>query len=163
MKHFSIVPPLNGCPGAITVQVTAQYADCVVAMNAGYFDVPTGGCLGHLVTNGNQIKTADVPSFSSFGITQDGYYVTGHLDDDLAGLQFAQLVSGMGWMVRNGTAYAAKDNIGFLATYARAPRTAIGHDALGNLLIATADGNEFMQLGNGTITQRLIVTRIDSS
>ena len=51
------------------------------------------------------------------------------------GLKFTQLLSGFGWLVRNGTVQT--DDMTSVA-----PRTAIGTDAKGRLLLFEADGVE---------------------
>lgn len=103
---------------------------CHAVTNGGFFNVTTGECFGHVVTNNQIIQT--VPDASphhstSFGIRNDGMFVMGYISEsdiyafrnksnssrhgdadaeiDLNTSHFDTLISGLGWLVRYGNSY----------------------------------------------------------
>ncbi|KAJ9453641.1 SPBc2 prophage-derived uncharacterized protein YomE [Diplonema papillatum] len=155
--HFSVLPPLNGCGhGAFTPDQSAR-GRCLVATNAGFFDTktPRKTCHGTLVSEGVVENESDEMNVS-FGVTEDGDIVVGYLTEgEKKKKKFRQLVNGVVWLVRNGTAYVADslrnetmetqesgcdsvDNCYFRSV--KAPRLSVGHDAYGRILILAMDG-----------------------
>ena len=157
---------------------------CRVAVNAGFFrrqwtvvtNVTTNttaqrlcgtqpglpcSCLGNLVSQGRVVRNTTLQN-ANFGI-RSGSFVTGYLSEEdvvSAEAPFQELMTGVLWLVRNGTSYvdtaARVENANtqgtseelqdpdtpytntFIDTFAA--RTAIGHDAEGRLMILQIDG-----------------------
>ena len=78
---------------------------------------------------------------TNFGVLSNGSYVMGELTtDDVDSMGFEELVTGFGWLLREGVVQVG-------AGGEIAPRTAIGSDVNGRLLIFEADGEETTYLG----------------
>ena len=160
------------------------FPGCRVAINAGFFkrhwtvvtntttnataqklcgSQPNFPCssLGNLVSQGRVVRNTTLQN-ANFGI-RNGSFVTGYLsEEDVLDAEnpFQELVTGVVWLVRNGTSYvdtaARVENANtqgtseelqdpdtpytntFIDTFAA--RTAIGHDAEGRLMILQIDG-----------------------
>ena len=141
-------------PIQATVKETAKVANCSVAMNAGYFGVHSGQCLGTLVVNGRVLQVSNNTPNAAFGIRKDGTLVTGYIpDEDILNTSnpFIHLVSGVVWLVRKGWSYIdesakaeASDNEGtgtmkqFIDVVSA--RTAIGHDKQGRVALVHIEG-----------------------
>ena len=157
---------------------------CRVAVNAGFFrrqwtvvknfttnetekklcgsqpDLPCS-CLGNLVSQGRVVRNTSLQN-ANFGI-RDGSFIIGYLsaDEVINGeTAFDELVTGVVWLVRNGSSYVDKAAVvenantqgtseqlqdpetpytnTFIDTFAA--RTAIGHDIEGRLMILQIDG-----------------------
>jgi exopolysaccharide biosynthesis protein len=79
---------------------------------------------------------------------QHGTFILGRLTpDDVTKLAPTQLLSGFGWLVRNGTAVID-------TTTEIAPRTAIGVDKDGRLMILEVDGIEHSTPAQGLTIQQ---------
>ena len=91
---------------------------CEVVTNAGFFNVSSGACLGDLVSAGSVVQTSDKHNVN-FGI-RGGQFVTGYVSsEEITGVvsgeseggtrdghvPFDTLVSGLGWLVREGEVY----------------------------------------------------------
>lgn len=76
-----------------------------------------------------------------------------HQDLTNSSLQFTQLLSGSGWLVRNGVSYIAKSAVieGLDSNFVteKAPRTCIGNFPNGTLAIFEVDGEEDIKTGVG--------------
>jgi exopolysaccharide biosynthesis protein len=151
MNHFGAFSSAIGCPGMIATSVTSKAFDCVVAMNAGYFNVNNGACHGNIISNGQTVQLQQTVNVN-FGITTAGDYVIGYLDQSqVISMKFLQIITGVGWLVKNGAVYInnsiniEKPNFGWI--WERAARTAIGHDVNGNLVLLQVDGNEELDQG----------------
>ena len=128
-----------------------HHRSCQIAVNAGFFNVSDGGCLGHLISD-SRIVQSTTRRNAIFGMTQSGFFVTGYSDADwIREAGFRQLVNGVIWLVRNSlsavqsaieTESAETQSTGSLADFAavRSARTAIGHDREGNLILVQIDG-----------------------
>ena len=162
---FSVLEP--GLPGGCkvrywstrrsTVSETAgsRKGGCRLAMNAGYFDVHSGRCLGNIVSDGRVVQTSDDEQNANFGIRQDGTITVGYIPDQEVlntSNPFRQLVSGVIWLVRNGSNFvnesmalecSSHEDTGQMKTFVNvvSARTAIGHDAEGRLVIAQVNCN----------------------
>lgn len=122
---------------------------CKVAVNAGYFKVSTGACLGNIVSDGRLVQTSGDEQNANFGIRQDGTIVVGYLPDSEirnSSNPFRQLVTGVVWLVRNGSSFvnesiqlecSTHEDTGKMAVFAKvlSARTAVGHDAQGRVVI----------------------------
>ena len=139
-----------------TVQETTKQRKngCHLAANAGYFNVHNGECLGNLVSSGRIVKSTDGIANANFGIREDGSIVVGYVsEDDIRNETnpFRQLVSGVIWLVRNGTNYVNEsmriecpdnEETGSMKTFVEvlSARSAIGHDDKGRLVLAHVEG-----------------------
>ena len=161
---FSVLEPSNkgGCKMSYfsatrsTVLETAKKREygCKLAANAGYFSMITGQCYGNIVSNGRIVQTSEDEQNANFGIREDGTIVVGYIPDKeiLNGsVPFRQLVTGVIWLVRNGTNYvnestklecSSHEDTGKIDTFVNvlSARTAIGHDAEGRLVMAQIQG-----------------------
>ena len=148
--YFSVLEPLGGCgSGLRTVGETAASHGCDAASNGGFFDMATGACLGNLVSYGRVVQA---PGFTNaaFGVDRSGRLVTGYIDGAavLAGA-FHQLVTGVVWLVRDSAPYVEQasyaENMTVQGTgdsfvTVRSARTAIGHNARGEVVLAIVNG-----------------------
>ncbi|XP_054476885.1 N-acetylglucosamine-1-phosphodiester alpha-N-acetylglucosaminidase-like [Anoplopoma fimbria] len=158
LRTVSVLEP--GGPGGCemnqraTVEETAAAAGCLYAQNAGFFNTKTGECLGNVMSDGRLVRDSGGVQNAQFGIRKDGSLVFGYLSQDDVLDQsnpFVQLVSGVIWMLRNGEVYinesleaecGATQETGELRTFVDvvSARTAVGHDAEGNLILFHIDG-----------------------
>lgn len=123
---------------------------CRLATNAGYFNVHSGRCLGNVVSDGKVVQTSNDEQNANFGIRQDGSIVVGYIPDQEilnSSNPFRQLVSGVIWLVRNGSSFvnesmqlecSSHEDTGRMETFVKviSARTAIGYDTQGRLVIA---------------------------
>eukprot|EP00943_MAST-04B_sp_MAST-4B-sp1_P002019 g2019.t1 len=145
---------------------------CKVAINAGFFlrhvkindttklcnsTLGNCDCLGNLVSDGKFIQTSKATN-ANFGV-RNGKFIIGYVNEDevLLNGNFDQLVSGVIWLVRNGTNFVLEaSNIetpetqqtsnhlmesndrSFVDTFAA--RSVVGYDKFGHLLIYQIDG-----------------------
>ena len=148
---------------------------CKVAINAGFFmrhvkingtsrlcnsTMGNCGCLGNLVSEGKYIQTSKAIN-ANFGV-RNGKFVIGYVNEDeilhnVKDEKFNQLVSGVIWLVRNGTNFVMESaNIetpetqqtskhlmennkqSFVDTFAA--RSVVGYNKYGELLIYQIDG-----------------------
>ncbi|XP_074052427.1 LOW QUALITY PROTEIN: N-acetylglucosamine-1-phosphodiester alpha-N-acetylglucosaminidase [Macrotis lagotis] len=158
LRSFSVLEP--GGPGGcaarrlVTVEETARAAGCVVAQNGGFFRVATGECLGNVVSNGRRVSSAGGLQNAQFGIRRDGTLVTGYLSEEEVldtKNPFVQLVSGVVWLLRNGSVYINESEetecdetqeTGSFSKFVNviSARTAVGHDREGRLVLFHVDG-----------------------
>ena len=116
----------------------------------------TGSCYGNLASDGRLIQTVELPN-ANFGIRADGTLVAGYLSQDDAASPvhpFAQLVSGVVWLVRDGVnyvqqsrsvEYAGVEETGSLDLFTAvlAARSAVGFDKDGVVYLVQVDGHTF--------------------
>ncbi|XP_028562241.2 N-acetylglucosamine-1-phosphodiester alpha-N-acetylglucosaminidase [Podarcis muralis] len=158
LRTFSVLEP--GGPGGCrkrsraTVEETARHGKCLVAQNGGYFNTKTGECLGNVVSDGHLIQSSGGIQNANFGIRKDGTLVFGYLsEEDVLAKDnpFVQLVSGVGWLLRDGEVYVNQsravecDETQETGTFDKfintvSARTAVGHDRQGQLVLAHFDG-----------------------
>jgi hypothetical protein len=144
LGYFQVMYPAlanHSCGGYLNTTQVAQQRGCLFATNGGPFvmNQPPGQptCLGYIVANGSLVLL-DSTNNANFGLTQRGDFVMGTLStDQVLDGQFVQLLSGFGWLLLNGTSMVPTSG-GEIA-----PRTAIGTDAAGRLLIFEADVRSF--------------------
>lgn len=166
----ALLQPPNGCgSGTIaTPQQSAEAAgeDCIVATNGGFFDPDVNSshaCLGSLISEGQWIAetTAQVPSFALRRQREPqrphagavdivvGYVNATHAHE----WDVLQLTTGLGWLVRRGESYIdtafrvenwtmQRTGSAWRFRQVKAPRLAIGHDAIGRVLVVAVDGDE---------------------
>ena len=139
-----------------TVGVTARTrkGGCKLAANAGFFVVVSGQCLGNVVSDGRIVRTTNNEQNANFGIREDGTIVVGYIPDEEVlntTNPFRQLVTGVVWLVRNGTNYVQEskrlecedhEGTGRMDTFVEvmSARSALGHDAQGRLVLAQIEG-----------------------
>jgi len=149
--RVSLALPPAGCGTREKVTVTSQAhrPRCKLAVNAGYFNVHNGACIGNVVSQKTIIQTVPLSQGNvNFGI-KNGIFHIGYLSpEEMPG--FDMLVSGVVWLVRNGKNYVEKGwkeaNITVQTSgdkYATnlASRTAVGWDKEGRLIVLQIDGS----------------------
>ena len=156
--HWHVYCP--GCSGVDSctgnrsdVSAQATQHNCTYATNGGPFGMLKPLCMGPMVSDGVIVanKTSD-PGTVCIGYGQEGgassssaSWFFGAIDDDeaVANLlpRMENLLCGFGWVAYNGVAepYHAGGLI--------APRTIIGIDGQGALVLAVVDGSEVMKTG----------------
>jgi len=155
MSHFSYEEPVGGCGrNRQRASVTAKNHSCVATTNAGFFDVNDGDCLGTLVINGKIFQNTGYQN-AMFGLTKAGDFVTGYLrTDEVVSMDFENLVAGVVWLVRDGKNYVQAslkvENMTVQATGTafatiQSARTALGHDADGNVVLFVVDGKSYQR------------------
>eukprot|EP00760_Papus_ankaliazontas_P034130 PhM_4_TR6999/c0_g1_i1/m.43242/K01125/NAGPA; N-acetylglucosamine-1-phosphodiester alpha-N-acetylglucosaminidase len=160
---LSIVPPHGGCSSIATLEATAAgYAQdapqrtCLVATNAAFFDTNASHpdrCIGGLVSDGAWSHAMPNGTHATFGIDDSGEIVVGYLNrTDVSRRRWRQLVQGSFWLVQDGLNYVGlaldREDLTFQSGAARwfanlkAPRSAIGVDRRGRVMLLVVDGNE---------------------
>jgi len=135
----------NGtCGGYELPSDRARSEKCLFATNGGPFIMgqpPTAAtCLGYAISNGVTGSNLST-NFCSFGLTKKNEFILGVLQpSDVQTLGFVELLTGFGWLVRDGVAQHSSDT-------QIAPRTAIGTDKQGRLLMLEVDGVEATKQG----------------
>jgi exopolysaccharide biosynthesis protein len=158
LQTFSILEPENvgGCNKSARAKVsdTAKQRNCVVATNAGYFRTKNGHCLGNIFSDGRKVLDAQGIQNVNFGIRKDGTIITGYLSEEMVldiENPFVQLVSGVVWLIRRGDVYVNQskkiecedlEETGSVDLFVNvvSGRTALGHDAQGNVVLVQVDG-----------------------
>ena len=138
---------LSAARSTVSATASRRLNGCVLAINAGYFSMTNGQCLGNIISDGRIVQTTEQQN-ANFGIRHDGTIVVGYISEEevLSG-SFRQLVSGVIWLVRNGTNYvnesmdlecASNQDTGKMSTFVNvlSARSAIGHDQHGRIVIA---------------------------
>jgi N-acetylglucosamine-1-phosphodiester alpha-N-acetylglucosaminidase len=147
--HFHLYPSPSGCPGKAMTTVNAKAHHCVIATNAGFFNVKTGDCIGYVVSDRKIILNPGT-KLSSFGLIGTGKaqrFVAGYLtQENVEKLGFSQLVTGALWLVRDGKSFVNESiKIEGISKYfceLKAPRLVIGHNKDGELMVIAVNGNE---------------------
>lgn len=150
---FSVLEPSNrgGCSDrkTNTVLQSSKQKDCFVAVNAGFYNEKTGECYGNVISDRLIVNTYNGKKSVSFGIKEDGEIVVGYFfNTDLYKNNFKQLISGIGWILRNGEDYVEesfheeKCNLNNIDEFfkSKSSRTFIGHDVSGFVHIIQVDG-----------------------
>lgn len=135
-----------------TVVNTASHRHCAVAMNAGFFRPSSGACLGVVISDRVLAQAGDNQQNPVFAITDDGHIRVGYINaDEFKNGGYRQAVSGVVWLVRNGTSFvnesavlesASHEETGSMEEFINvvSARTAIGHDADGNAMFVQIEG-----------------------
>ncbi|XP_076370928.1 N-acetylglucosamine-1-phosphodiester alpha-N-acetylglucosaminidase-like isoform X2 [Tachypleus tridentatus] len=158
LRTISILEPkqIGGCELKIrdTVVNSAKQKNCLVAINAGFFNTHTGACLGNLVSDGRKVQDSGGLQNTHFGITKNGSIFIGYLAEEEIQNgpgDFLQLVTGVGWILRNGysftnvSKYLECEDIEETGTVEKfinvlSARTVVGHDKEGRVVIVQIDG-----------------------
>ncbi|KAK3761077.1 hypothetical protein RRG08_022481 [Elysia crispata] len=145
----------HGMKRLVPVRETASQDECLLAINAGFFNTLTGACLGNIVSDGILVQSSGGIQNAHFGLTKDGYIFTGYPSKtDIETLNFTQLVGGVIWLVRDGinnvdhsiqSECPITQETGTMRTFAsaRSGRSALGHDAEGRVHFLAVDGKTF--------------------
>lgn len=144
-RAFSIALPPSGCTKHAATSTTAKLADCAYATNAGFFDFPPhAACEGNLVIGGAQAQFLE-PDRTNVAINAT-HALIGYSTKATVGASAApsSLVSGLGWLVRDGASYvkSAREFSPSSFFTEKAPRTGAGWRADGSGLLLTLDGIE---------------------
>lgn len=146
----SVELPPDGCVNHLPVSESARRFGCQLASNAGFFDFPPhAACEGNLIINKTVVQFASGDGRASIGFDARARTTTiGYMSTPASGL--TSLVSGLGWLVRDGASYVSRSReFPPNATFAMelAPRTAMGvmHD--GSVAVFVVDGVETQQIG----------------
>lgn len=154
---FHIVLPNDSCNQVSKTSTTAQEHKCDYAVNGGFFDIDGHHCIGNVVSDGNYVELP-ASSTANWAIAKNSSsgehsVLVGFLSNsDLSNssYKFLQLVSGLGWLVRNGKSYVNSsmdlDPRSSFVTE-KAPRTALGLFSNNSILILEVDGEEDIKLG----------------
>ncbi|XP_057290947.1 N-acetylglucosamine-1-phosphodiester alpha-N-acetylglucosaminidase-like isoform X3 [Hydractinia symbiolongicarpus] len=161
LNMISVLEPMK--PGSCSTKTlsyvtdSAQQRNCIIATNAGFFGIDgrkKGACLGNIISNGRLVQDADGVQNANFGIRKDGTVVIGYLSEEEVldkTNPFVQLVSGVGWVIRNGEIYLNQSEkaecrdtqttgtLRFFFTV-KAARTLLGYDKLGHVHLIQFDG-----------------------
>ncbi|KAI0215481.1 N-acetylglucosamine-1-phosphodiester alpha-N-acetylglucosaminidase [Lamellibrachia satsuma] len=155
-KTVSVLEPResHGCDYDIreTVEETSRKRNCLAAVNAGFFNMTSGACIGNVVSDGRTVQNSGGVQNANFGILKNGQLFFGYVPEDMVveGM-FSQLVSGVIWLVRRGKSYvdASKEaecsdsqESGTLDYFVnvKSGRTAVGHDKEGRIIVVQVDG-----------------------
>lgn len=162
----SVLEPsrVGGCErnywGGATVETVGntiqqkKFSKCKIAINAGFFTPSNGACLGNIVSSNRVVQIQGI-QLPNFGIRQDGAFVSGYIsDNDInnASIPFKELISGVIWLVRNGTNFVNESSLlecdenqktGNMKTFVEvvSARTAVGHTKDGKLVVAQVEGH----------------------
>uniref|UniRef100_A0A7S1G9B6 Phosphodiester glycosidase domain-containing protein n=1 Tax=Bicosoecida sp. CB-2014 TaxID=1486930 RepID=A0A7S1G9B6_9STRA len=149
---FSIQAQSPTCMGRVKTSVTAKAHDCVYAVNGGPFNMDTGKCEGVVIAE-NVMRAGGWNATGGnalFGVTASRQWVLGAVTEgDARWLGVTSLVTGFGWLVQDGKSVVATPG-GEVA-----PRTAIGVDSAGRLLLLEVDGCEKCAVPQGLTLHKL--------
>lgn len=154
-NYFSFYPPtMDGCTDYTHTSASSNSTwNCDYATNGGFFTFDTtvaNRCIGNLVSDEKVWQTGG-NSNANLGITVANEVVLGYLDDSsYSKLQFKELMSGVGWLVRNGVSYVDKAtdvNVDSSFVTEKAPRTSVGIFSNGTMLLFEVDGEEDINYG----------------
>ena len=88
---------------------------------------------------------------ANYGITADNKLVAGFIDDySYTQINFTHLISGYGWLVRNGASYVtSSEDLDLSSNFVieKAPRTSVGHFNNGTMFLFEVDGEEDIDYG----------------
>lgn len=157
-RTFSVLEPkeIGGCSKytRATVDVSAKQRKCYVSTNGGMFKTKDGMCYGNIFSDGRKVQDSGGVQNANFGIRRDGTLVVGYLSEEDVLQQenpFVQLVSGVVWLLRNGSSYVTEskkaecrdtEETGPMDVFASviSARTALGHDEKGRVMMVQVDG-----------------------
>jgi N-acetylglucosamine-1-phosphodiester alpha-N-acetylglucosaminidase len=158
-SKFSLYPAVTaGCKKLVQPSVASSTDyDCLYATNGGFFtwdSTAPSYCIGNLIGDGTifQLPTdGSGTNRANIGLTADGRVFVGFPDSATYSVnQFTQLMTGCGWLVRNGTNNVKQSpDLDYESTFAteKAPRTAIGTYKNGSMLLLEVDGEEDINAG----------------
>ena len=126
---------------------------CEYATNGGFFSwdkLPRCKCVGNLVSSGHAFVLEGMDN-ANYGLTADNTLVSGFIDEGTFNqLNFTHLISGYGWLVRDGLSYVSSSGDLDLSSdfvKEKAPRTSVGHFSNGSMFLFEVDGQEDINYG----------------
>jgi exopolysaccharide biosynthesis protein len=124
------------------VSEQSQFHQCHIAANGGPFQ-SNGDSVGGVVVNGQVVSNDFQESNVGFGRTYKNEWILGGIRNstEATSLFVSDYVTGFDWLVYEGNVTVSSKHR-YLRTHDRAPRTAIGVDRLGHLLLLVVDGCE---------------------
>ena len=161
---FSIEPAATSkhhdCGYGVTkTSVSSNIYNCKIAVNGGPFLFPdtfpllSGNCSGVVVSNATTLKYASnfTSSGNQFGLLRNGSWILGNVQSqqEINELEVIQLVTGFTWLVHQG------NNVVMEPGGKRAPRTTVGLDSKGRLVIFEVDGCEDCPNATGPTVQEM--------
>lgn len=160
-SHFAFYPPTKaGCNMLVKPsESSSKLYSCDYATNGAFFWTDNNHdealCKGNLISDGVVINLPTDGTGTgrvNFGITAQDELISGFVDSDIiAHYNFTNLITGWGWLVRNGESYVSQSKDlsyqpgGF--TYQKAPRTSVGHFKNGTMILVVIDGEEDIEAG----------------
>jgi hypothetical protein len=165
-SSFSFLPPAErGCTRLQTTSKSAVdpwHEFCEYATNGGFFNMGSAingtFCIGNLIgPKGNIVQLpgdSTTNKRTQIGITKDLRIIIGIIDEQtIAELDFSELMTGYGWLIRNGISYVDSttdipqpaSNVTFVTE--KAPRTTVGFLNNGHMGILQIDGEEDINAG----------------
>jgi len=144
--YFSVQANTENCTGLSKVSDQAAAHNCRYATNAGPFSsLIKGGCIGAVISQGHTAASDFASTHTMFGLTASGDWLLGNVGSasQAKELGVTELVTGFNWLVYNSSITVAQ------AGGELAPRTAVGVDTMGRLLIVEVDGCEKCPSGKG--------------
>eukprot|EP00466_Bigelowiella_natans_P008909 jgi/Bigna1/72906/fgenesh1_pg.22_\ len=162
---FEALPPINECGnGLFKTLETASKAGCKLATNGGPFGMKGKGksIMISLSTDlvSFELRTLLSQDFTGsnaqFGVSRNNEWVMGHVNstDELSELGVMNIMSGFGWLVYNGTSTVSTPG------GEAAPRTTIGVDGKGRLLMLVVDGCETCKSGKGPTLYQMAINEL---
>ena len=151
-RSLTFVLPESRCGLRQKVSITANNQRCSYATNAGFFNMNTGACIGNLVTSKRTVQLPGMlrVSFGSLGSS----FVIGFVNStwlEQHRSELVQMISGAGWLVRHGQSVveksAAIEQIDDVFVKEKAPRTGLGVDSTGRVILLVIDGVETLHTG----------------
>jgi N-acetylglucosamine-1-phosphodiester alpha-N-acetylglucosaminidase len=147
---FSIELPHNGCATRTNTSVAAAMFGCQLATNGGFFSF-SGACEGDAIVNGS-VVIWEGQERAVMGMLPNKTTAIGYVAESGA-LPFTTLLSGLGWLVRDGANYVNQSReflpnaskVSFVTE--KAPRTAIGVMKDGSVFQLVVDGVEVLGVG----------------
>jgi hypothetical protein len=144
-RDWSVALPPSGCTKHSVTSASARGAGCAYATNAGFFDFPPhAACEGNLALAGAVLQY-QTPSRTNVAVNGTHALVGYSTSGTVAASAVSSLVSGLGWLVRDGADYvksAREYSAGNSFFTEKAPRTGAGWRADGAGLLLTVDGIE---------------------
>lgn len=122
----------------------------VLIIHVQWDDSKENKCEGNLITDGTAIILEGMGR-ANLGITKDNQVVVGFIDEDTSdALDFKHLMSGYGWLVRDGVSYVGSSpdldpQSNFVLE--KAPRTSVGIFTNGTMILFEVDGEEDIEAG----------------
>ena len=160
LQMLSVLEPKHpgGCKKhqLATVVDSSKQRECVAAVSAGFFNENTGQCFGNIVSDGYIVNKFRGLKSANFGIREDGSIVVGYIKEtDFKEMRhpLKQLVTGVGWVLRNGDNNLSESlkheqcNLDNLQRFfeAKSARIFLGHDSRGNIHIIQIEGKTGIQ------------------
>jgi N-acetylglucosamine-1-phosphodiester alpha-N-acetylglucosaminidase len=146
LQNFQVAISQDGCTKHAPTSTTAKTSGCFYATNAGFFSFPPhAACEGNLIT-ASQTRQFLAPQRTNIAVNRTHAMIGYSTSATIGALSPVSLVSGLGWLVRDGAAYVNSCRefpappSSFVTEWA--PRTGAGIRADGTGLLLTVDGIE---------------------